>query len=405
MELGIGGIPHSALQFLKNKKNLGIHTEMLTDSIVDLVECGAINGERKSIDRGKVVASFALGTDRLYDYIDNNPIFSFNPTEYVNDTHLISRQNKMVAINVALAVDLTGQVSADSLGTSFYSGIGGQVDFNRGASRCPDGKAIIALPSTAQNGTVSRIIPHLHPGSGVVTTRGDVHYVVTEYGVAYLHGKSIQERSLALISIANPKFRPELLNAAIKYGYVSQELAGYEDRFAVVPIGLRTSMLLDDGMRIHFRPIHPTDEPRIRDLIYALSQQTLYYRFMSRSQKVPRRQIQNFTYIDHRNEVAILGVIPEAHGEDVIAVGRYFLDKSTNRAEVAFVVRDEWQGRGIGKFLYRHLADIARSNGISGFIAEVLPDNKPMQVILNTSGHKVRQKLIDNVYHFDIDLI
>ncbi len=403
VEMGIGQIPQAVLEFLKDRKDLGIHTEMFTDAIIDMIEGGAITGSRKSVDRGKVVASFVLGTRRLYDYIDNNPMFSFHPTEYVNDPHLISRQHKQAAINVALEVDLTGQVCADSLGTKFYSGIGGQVDFNRGAARSPGGKAIIALPSTAQNGKVSRIVAQLSPGAGVVTTRGDVHYVVTEYGVAYLHGKSVQARALALISIAHPDFRAELLREAIKDKYVREELSDVEGRLIVGPSELRTSMVLDDGTQVNFRPIHPTDEPNVRDLFYALSQETVYYRYMTYMKRLPQKQIQNFVYVDHRTEVAIVGTVPEAHGEDIIAVGRYYLDTKTNRAEVAFVVRDDWQNRGIGTFLLKHLITIARRNGIAGFTAEVLRDNKAMQTVFNRSGMKVKSHLSDNVYHFELE--
>lgn len=219
LELGIGRIPHALLGFLTDKRDLGIHTEMITDDIIPLIEAGVITGKRKTLDRGKIVTSFCLGTRRLYDYIDRNPVFSFQPTEYVNDPHIISQQHKMVAVNVALEVDLTGQVCADSLGSKFFSGVGGQVDFNRGAAKAPGGKAIIALPSTAQNGTVSRIVTRLSPGAGVVTTRAGVNYVVTEYGVAYLHGKSVSERALALISIAHPKFRAQHLPVQ-KMGHV-----------------------------------------------------------------------------------------------------------------------------------------------------------------------------------------
>ena len=220
MELGIGNIPQSVIEFLKHKKDLGIHTEMLTDAIIPMIQSGAITGQRKTLDRHKVVASFCMGTRALYDYIDNNPTFAFHPTEYVNDPFVISQQHKQVAINVALEIDLTGQVCADSLGTRFYSGIGGQVDFNRGAARAHGGKAIIALPATAKSGTISRIVTRLSPGAGVVTTRGDVHYVVTEYGVAYLHGKSVQDRAIALISVAHPDFRGQLLKEAIEAKYV-----------------------------------------------------------------------------------------------------------------------------------------------------------------------------------------
>jgi acetyl-CoA hydrolase len=202
------------LYYLKEKKDLGIHTEMVSDGVVDLIERGVINNEKKTLHPGKVILGFVLGTRRLYDFIDNNPIFEFHPSQYTNDPFIISRNDKQVAINSALEVDLTGQVCADSIGYNFYSGIGGQVDFIRGAARSKGGKPIIALPATAKNDAISRIVPHLKEGAGVVTSRGDVHYVVTEYGVAYLHGKTIRERCQALIKIAHPKFRDELVRFA-----------------------------------------------------------------------------------------------------------------------------------------------------------------------------------------------
>lgn len=403
IELGIGRIPHAVTGFLKGKKDLGIHTEMFTDAIIDLVESGVITGNRKTLDRGKIVASFCLGTQRLYEYVHDNPVFSFRPTEYVNDPFIIAQQHKMVAINVALEVDLTGQVCADSLGTKFFSGIGGQVDFNRGAARSPGGKPIIALPSTAEDGSISRIVAQLSPGAGVVTTRGDVRYVVTEYGVAYLHGRSVQERALALISIAHPDFHEQLLRQAVEAKYVDKALAEVGDRILSGPAELSTSMILEDGTVIGFRPVHPTDEPRMREIFYALSQQTLYYRFMSHMKRVPRAQIRHFTYIDHRDEVGIVGTLPEAYGEEIIAIARYYLDRKTNRAEVAFVVRDEWQNRGIGTFMYRHLSNNARRNGIKGFTAEVLRENKAMQAVFNKSGLEVRTKPGDNAISFIMD--
>lgn len=210
LQLGIGGIPDAVLLELTGHKDLGIHTEMLSDSAIPLIESGVINGCRKSIHRGKIVTGFVLGTRKLFNFVNDNPAFEFHPNAYTNDPYVISENYKMVAINSALQVDITGQVCADSVGTFFYSGIGGQVDFIRGASRGKDGKPIIAIPSTAKNGTISRIAPMLDPGAGVVTSRGSVHYVVTEYGIAYLHGHTIRQRAEALIEIAHPKFRDEL---------------------------------------------------------------------------------------------------------------------------------------------------------------------------------------------------
>ncbi len=403
IEFGIGRIPHALVEFLHHKKDLGIHTEMLTDSIIDLVESGAVTGQRKTTDKGRIVASFCMGTQRLYDYIDNNPTFCFRPTEYVNDTHIIGRQHKMVAINMALEIDLTGQVCTDSLGSLFYSGIGGQVDFNRGAARSIGGKPIIAMESTAKDKTISRIVTRLTPGAGVVTTRGEVHYVATEYGIAYLHGKSVQERALALISIAHPKFREQLFKEAIEAKYLRQDLGDVEGRFMIASKEMNTTMLLEDGTQINFRPVHLTDEPRMRDILYALSQETLYYRFMTHSQRFGHKQIQNFVYLDHRKDAAIVGTLPEAHGEEIIAIGRYYLDEKTNRAEVAFIVRDEWQNKRIGSFLFKHLVTIAKKNGIAGFSAEVLRENKRMQAIFLHCGFTVKSSLEEDVYSFQID--
>lgn len=216
LQMGIGAIPDAVLKYLHNKNDLGVHTEMFSDGLIDLVTEGVVNGERKTLHPGKIIAGFVLGTKRSYNFIDNNPIFEFHPQEYVNDPFLISKNNQMIAINSALEIDLTGQVCADSIGTKFYSGIGGQVDFVRGASHSEGGKPIIALPSATKDLKFSKIVPTLKPGAGVVTSRGDVHYVVTEYGVAYLFGKSIQERVRALINIAHPAFRDELTDFAKK---------------------------------------------------------------------------------------------------------------------------------------------------------------------------------------------
>jgi 4-hydroxybutyrate CoA-transferase len=220
LQTGIGGIPDAVLQFLTDPRNLGIHTELFSDGVIDLVEQGVITNAAKTFHPGKMIAGFVLGSKRLYDFVNDNPIVELHPTEYVNDPFRIAQNDKMIAINSALEVDLTGQVCADSIGHQFYSGVGGQVDFIRGAARSKGGKPIIAVPSTAKNGEVSRIVWQLKPGAGVVTTRNDVHYIVTEYGGAYLHGKTIRERALALIDIAHPDFRQQLEEKAYELHYL-----------------------------------------------------------------------------------------------------------------------------------------------------------------------------------------
>jgi len=225
LQMGIGEIPEAVLGALGDHKDLGVHSEMVPDGIVDLIQAGVVNNEKKTLHPHKVIAGFVLGTKRLFDFIHDNPIFEFHPTSYCNDPFIIAQNERMVAINSALEIDVTGQVCADSLGYLPYSGIGGQVDFIRGAARSKGGVPIIALPSTAKGGTVSRIVPALKTGAGVVTSRGDVHYVVTEYGVAYLHGKSLRERTEALIQIAHPDFREELLEAARHSGILESRAA------------------------------------------------------------------------------------------------------------------------------------------------------------------------------------
>jgi 4-hydroxybutyrate CoA-transferase len=223
LQTGIGGIPEAVLLALRDHKDLGIHSEMFSDELIDLIELGVVNNERKTIHPHKVIAGFCLGTRKLFDFIDNNPIFEFHPTGYVNDPFVISQNDRMVAINGAIEIDLTGQVCADSIGHLPFSGIGGQVDFIRGAARSKGGVPILALASDAKGGTLSRIVPTLRPGAGVVTSRGDVHYVVTEYGVAYLHGRTLRQRAEALIQIAHPRFRGGLEQAARELGYLEKK--------------------------------------------------------------------------------------------------------------------------------------------------------------------------------------
>jgi 4-hydroxybutyrate CoA-transferase len=223
LQTGIGGIPEAVLKCLDGKRNLGVHSEMVPDGIIELMESGVVNGECKSLHRGKVVTSFVLGSRRLFDFVDNNPSFEFRLVSYTNDPFVVAQNDRMVAVNSALQVDLTGQVCADSIGTKPYSGFGGQIDFIRGAARSKGGVPIIALPATALNGTVSRIVPVLEPGAGVVTSRADVHYVVTENGIAYLHGKSLRERAEALIAVADPRFQQGLEDFALRSHYLDRE--------------------------------------------------------------------------------------------------------------------------------------------------------------------------------------
>jgi len=404
IECGIGRIPQALAEFLRDKKELGVHTEMFSDWIIDLVKCGAITCTKKTINHGKVIASFCMGTQRLYDYIDNNPFFEFHPTEYVNDPYVISQHDKMIAINVGLEVDLTGQVCSDSLGYRFYSGIGGQVDFIRGAARSREGKPIIALPSTARGGEVSRIVPHLTEGAGVVTTRGDVHYVVTEYGVAYLHGKSIRERVLALINIAHPKFRQGLIQFAKQQRYLPEdqvELAWEHIRY---PEELERYETLRDGTQVFLRPIKPADEPALSDMLYSLSSESVRSRFFTATVRFPHKDVQKLTNIDYQNELAIVGVVPGPGEEEIVAIAQYFVEPRTQEAEVAFIVHDEWQAKGMGSLMLDYLVQIARQRGVKRFVARVLPHNKAMLAVFYNSGYRIQSEYDGEAYTVAFDL-
>ena len=404
IECGIGIIPQVMAEYLSGKKDLGIHTEMFGDWIIDLVEAGVVTGAKKTTNRGKVVASFCMGSKRLYDFIDNNAFFEFYPTEYVNDPFVISQHEKMVAINLGLEVDLTGQVCADSLGYQFYSGIGGQVDFVRGAARSRGGKPIIALPSTAKNEEISRIVPHLTEGAGVVTSRGDVHYVVTEYGVAYLHGKTIKQRVLAMIGIAHPKFRAELIQAAKANKYLDEDQIELNSEQVLYPEDLEAYDTLNDGTEIFFRPVKPADEQALSGMLYSLSPSSIRTRYMTSTMTFPHKDVQQLANVDYENNLAIVGTVPSVTGDEIVAIAQYFLDPKTRHAEVAFVVQDEWQKNGMGSLLLKYLTRIARQRDIKAFYAKVLPNNKTMLAVFYNSGFKVSTEFDGDVYSLKYDL-
>ena len=402
LQMGIGTIPDSVLHSLTDKKDIGIHTEMFSDGFMELAEKGIINNSKKTIHTGKTIASFCMGSRALYDYVDNNPGIEFHPTEYTNDPFIIAQNDKMCAINSAIEIDLSGQVCADSLGTMFYSGIGGQVDFIRGAARSKGGKPIIAMPSTAKDDSVSRISVYLKPGAGVVTTRGDVHYVVTEWGVAYLHGKNIRERAMALINIAHPKFRMELLEEAkrLSYIYVDQMIT---PEGVVYPEDLEAIMNTKDGSELLVRPVKPTDEEMLSDMFYDLSDQTIINRFFSMLKSMPHRKLQQFCCIDYTNEMSLVAIAGSGPKQKIVGLGSYYLNPATQRAEIAFLVADAWQGKGIGTYMMRSLVKTSKSKNIKGLTAEVLRDNVAMIALMHKSGVPAKSTPAGGSYIFTMD--
>ncbi|HVZ31931.1 MAG TPA: GNAT family N-acetyltransferase, partial [Polyangiaceae bacterium] len=359
IQTGIGSIPDAVLEALSAHEDLGVHTEMLSDGMMRLARAGVITGAKKSLVRGKLVTSFVMGSRALYEWAHENPQLEMRGSDFTNDPRVIARNDGMVSVNSALAVDLTGQVAADTLLGKFFSGIGGQVDFVRGAAGSRGGKSIIALRSTAKQGTVSRIRAVFEEGAGVVTSRGDVRYVVTEYGVADLWGKSVRERALALTEIAHPDFRAELLGEAKRRRYVfaDQAVPG-----AVYPWREERNEKLRDGTRVLVRPIRMSDEEPLQQLLYDLSNESRYLRFMCHKSAHPREEMQKLVDSDYAASMALVACDPPSG--DLIAMARYDIDPGTGLAEIAFVVRDDWQRRGLGTCLMRRMVEIGRARGV-----------------------------------------
>ncbi|RKY20198.1 MAG: 4-hydroxybutyrate coenzyme A transferase [Planctomycetota bacterium] len=399
LQTGIGAIPDAVLACLGDKRDLGVHTEMFSDGLIPLVEAGVINGRKKRVQPGRIVTSFVLGSSALYKWVDDHPLVSFHPSDYVNDPFRIARNERMVAINSALQVDLTGQVNADSIGPRFFSGIGGQVDFIRGAARSAGGKPIIALRSTAKGGSISRLVAELDSGSSVTTSRGDVHWVVTEYGAADLHGRSVRERALALAHIAHPDFREELLARAKQRHLVPV------DQVAVKALGtpaldaMQGELTMRDGTAAYVRPMRPTDADELAHGWYDLSEQSIRQRFLHVVKRMSPEQTRRRATVDFEQEVALVVSLSPQDGDELLGGARFLVEPGGDWAEVTFLVKDAFQGLGIASGLLERLMTVARSRGIHTFVAFVLESNQHMlSVFHRSSPNPVRSKLEDGVY-------
>ncbi len=378
IQVGFGHLPNAVLSSLDNKKDLGIHTQVITDGLLSLFEKKVVTNRNKSYLPGRVVASLCMGSRKLYDYVDNNPMFYFRSSEFVNDPNVIARNDNFISISSALEVDLTGQICTDSKGYLFYSGIGDQVDFIRGSSMSKGGFSIIVIPSTAENGKVSRIVPHLSEGAGVATTRGDIDIVVTEYGIAELRRKSIYQRVIELAQIAHPRFRKQLIDEAKKRRYIFSDQMALSSQDLLFLDNYQYTMALPLGKQINFRPLLPSDEFESRNFFYSLQEDTIYYRFFNKRKVFSREMLQRqWASVDYRRNMSIIGRRQIGRRKQIIAIGSY-AETEENAAEVAFLVSEDLQGMGIGSYLLEILEGIARKNGYTSFVATVLAENRKM---------------------------
>ena len=396
LQIGLGRVPNEALRYLGDRRDLGIHSDVITDEVIDLVEAGVVTGRLKTHYRERIVTSYCLGTRRLYDFVHDNPRLAFLPIDQVCDPAVIAANPRMVSITQAFAVDLTGQVCVVQFGGEFYGGVSTQAAFIRGAARSVGGKPIICLASTTDAGA-SRIKPLLEAGDGVGIARSDVHYIVTEYGVAYLFGKSIRERAVSLIDIAHPSWREELLAAAKRLGYVSSE--HFLALPAAYPVHEERRVRLKNGAEVLVRPARAADAGALQALFHRLSSDDVYTRFFRRVRSLSFKELQTLCNVNHDTDVAFLAISGPRENEVVVGSACYFLNPATNLAEVAFMVQPDWQGAGLGSALQDRLQEYAINQGVRGFVAEILPRNTRMlRLASHASGMVTTSRDEDGVH-------
>lgn len=397
LQIGVGRIPNEALKYLEDRRDLGIHSEVITDAIIPLLEKGILTGRQKTQQKNKIVTSFAFGSRKLFDIIDRNSLFSFQPMEVVCNPVMIGAQHRMVSVTQAFALDLTGQVCSDQFNGEFYSGIAAQGDFLRGASRSQGGKPIICLMSTTDDGETSRIRPQLLVGEGVSVARTDVHYVITEYGIAYLFGKSVRERAIALIELAHPKFRAWLLEEAKKLGYLPADQTLQNMR--AYPVEEERHVRLKNGKEVMLRPARASDASGIRDLFFKLPAEDIYTRFFRRVQALSSKDVQRLCNYSYENEVGFVAVTGPREQEVIVGQACYFVNPSTNLAETAFLVDPQWQGSGLGSVLQQRLTEHGKARGLRGFIAEILPENSKMIALARRCSDNISVERDEDTVH------
>ncbi|MFT5313977.1 MAG: acyl-CoA hydrolase/RimJ/RimL family protein N-acetyltransferase [Paraglaciecola sp.] len=390
--------------FLKDKKDLGLHTDLLTDELLQLIQSGVINNSRKNVSRGKSVVSHASGSKALFRYIHRNPAIEFQSLYQINRIDQIAQQDNLIAIIGGLKVDLSGQVAVDSVGSRFYSGVGSADDSIRGAGSSKGGKPIVVLPSMSLKGH-SNILFALPEGTGVTITRLDVHYVITEYGTAFLFGKGIRERCMALIDIAHPDCRKVLLDQAKERFYIHGEQSGDSYKSAY-PKQWECLHLTTQDREVFIRPIKAADEDRLRNFFHKLSDHNVYMRYFTQIRSLPQKVLKRFSDIDYHKDMALLALYPEqTTHQEIIGIAQWIIDEHDGLPELALQIRDDWQGQGLGRFLFLRLIEIATSYNINKLKADVLANNDAMNRVFETAGIPYQRKTEIGVYTYVFDLI
>lgn len=384
LEFGFAGISRGLLDSLRHHRNLGLHTEVFSDPIVDLIESGVINNSTKKMFRGKSLATCCIGTRKAYDYINNNSLVELYPSDICLNPRLIASNDKMIAINVALQVDLRGQIRQGNPTWAAVEGSGGDHDFMRGAGLSRQGRSIVCLRSTAEKSGRSTIVPTFSAKPAVVMmNRGDTNYVITEYGIAYLSGKSIRDRTMALIEIAHPNHREALLKEARELRYVYPDQFYYRMASPELTSRVRVDTVFKDGLNARIRPIKPSDESMIQDLFYNLSESSVYFRYFAPRRSMPHENLQRYVNVSEDDGLSLVVVTGPRENETIIAESRYILGADKEFADMAFMVDEKFHGLGIATFLLKHMIEIAKEKGIKGLKADVLDSNSPMLAVFN----------------------
>lgn len=378
IQVGYGQMPYAILEFLDDKNDLGLHTHMISDQFIPLFEKGVITNRNKNFLKDRAVATFCMGSRKSYDYIDNNPTFYFGTADFINNPSVIGRNDNFISITSALEVDLTGQACSDSVGRLFFSGTGDQANFIRGASLSRGGLSIIALPSTAMGGRISRIVGKLSEGAGLASLRSDVNFVVTEYGIAQLRGKSIYQRAVELAQIAHPDFREALIESAKESHYIFADQLPPRSEDLMFLEEYKSRTVLKNGKLMNVRPLLPSDEIAYRNFFYSLKEGTVYLRFFRSIHVFSHKMAQeHWAGLDYRKSISLIGLVQNRGNKEIMAVGTY-AGEDGEYAEVAFVVREDFQGMGVASYLLEKIEAIARKNGFKGFTATVLAQNPSM---------------------------